>query len=209
MAKTTMLIGFTGLIGSGKNAASAYLVQEFGFKQDSFAATLKDAVAAVFGWDRHMLEGLTAESRTKRETVDAWWAERLNMPDLTPRLVLQLWGTEVCRKSFHNDIWIASLENKLRNSSDDIVITDCRFPNEVNAIRNAGGKVIRIIRGKDPEWFKYAEQAFHGDKASAIQLKKYNIHVSETSWAGVDFDYVIDNNSTIDDLYTQLSKLVA
>jgi len=151
-----MIIGFVGFIGSGKDTAADYLVNFHGFRRDSFANTLKDAVAAVFGWDRVLLEGRTAEARAWREEVDIWWAERLKMPKLTPRWVLQYWGTEVCRQGFHDDIWIASVENKMRKTTDNIVISDVRFPNEIKAIHNAGGKVIRVRRGEDPEWYEAA-----------------------------------------------------
>ena len=146
-----MIIGICGLIGAGKDTAADYLVNFYGFRRDSFAATLKDAVSSVFGWNRELLEGRTKNAREWREQVDPWWSERLNMPQLTPRLVLQLWGTEVCRKGFHDDIWIASVENKIRMAKDNIVISDCRFPNEIQSIRNAGGRVIRIARGPDPD----------------------------------------------------------
>ena len=129
------IIGVVGFIGSGKDTVADYLVNFHEFRRESFANTLKDAVAAVFGWDRVMLEGRTKEAREWREQVDPWCAERLAMPTLTPRWVLQYWGTEVCRKGFHDDIWIASLENKLRNSKDNVVISDCRFPNEISSIR--------------------------------------------------------------------------
>lgn len=125
-----MIIGITGFIGSGKDTAADYLCTFHGFKRVSFAGTLKDAVAAVFGWDRDLLEGSTKMSREWREQVDEWWANRLDIPHLTPRWVLQQWGTEVCRNGFHNDIWVASVENKLRMTQDNIVITDCRFANE-------------------------------------------------------------------------------
>ena len=151
-----MIIGVCGFIGSGKDTIADYLTNFHGYRRESFANSLKDAVSAVFGWDRTMLEGRTKEAREWREQVDPWWAARLNMPHLTPRWVLQYWGTEVCRKSFHDDIWIASVENKLRNSKDDIVISDCRFPNEIKSIRDAGGIVVRVKRGDDPEWYKDA-----------------------------------------------------
>ena len=91
-----MIIAICGLIGSGKDTTADYLVNIHQFRRDSFARTLKDAVAVVFGWDRELLEGRTKESRAWREQVDAWWATRLGIPDLTPRWVLQNWGTEVC-----------------------------------------------------------------------------------------------------------------
>jgi len=137
-----MIIGICGFIGSGKDTAANYLVGWHGFRRDSFAGALKDAVAAVFGWDRELLEGSTPESRIWRETVDPWWSQRLGRPQLTPRWILQQWGTEVCRKSFHDDIWIAALENRLRTRTGHTVISDVRFPNEIATIRNQGGRVI-------------------------------------------------------------------
>jgi Tfp pilus assembly ATPase PilU len=142
-----MILGLVGFVGAGKDTAADYLVNLHEFRRESFAATLKDAVAAVFGWDRVMLEGRTKQAREWREQVDVWWAERLHMPELTPRWVLQHWGTEVCRRAFHDDVWIASLENRLRQSRDNIVISDCRFPNEIAAIKRASGRVVRITRG--------------------------------------------------------------
>ena len=118
-----MIIGVCGFIGCGKDTVADYLVNFHEYRRESFADSLKDSVAAVFGWDRIMLEGRTKESREWREQVDKWCAERLDMPTLTPRWVLQYWGTEVCRKTFHDDIWIASIENKLRQSKDNIVIS--------------------------------------------------------------------------------------
>jgi len=205
---TKQIIGICGFIGSGKDTAADYLVNFHEFRRDSFAATLKDAVAAVFGWDRELLEGRTKQAREWREQVDTWWAERLKMPELTPRLVLQLWGTEVCRRSFHDDIWIASLESRLRNSQDSIVISDCRFPNEIKAIKQAGGKVIWVQRGELPSWHIMAGKANNGDAFAAEKLKSLGVHASETAWVGTDFDYIVDNNGTVDELYNRIALIV-
>ena len=140
-----MIIGICGLIGAGKDTVADYLVNVHEFRRESFANTLKDAVAAIFAWDRTLLEGRTKESREWREQVDSWWANRLSIPNLTPRWVLQHWGTEVLRDHFHDDIWIASLENKLRKTKDNIVISDCRFPHEIQAIKNQDGIVVRVV----------------------------------------------------------------
>lgn len=203
-----MIIGVCGFIGSGKDTVADYLQNFHEFRRESFAATLKDAVAAVFGWDRTLLEGRTKEAREWREQVDPWWAERLAMPTLTPRWVLQYWGTEVCRRAFHDDIWIASLENKLRTSKDNVVISDCRFPNEIEAIRNAGGKIVWVQRGELPDWYDVAVAANQGHNWAVQELKMRKIHASETAWVGTNFDSVIDNNSTIDDLYAQTKLLL-
>jgi hypothetical protein len=210
-----MIIGICGLIGSGKDTIADYLQNIHQFRRESFAHTLKDAVAAVFGWDRELLEGRTRESREWREQVDPWWTARLNMP-VTPRLVLQVWGTEVARKSYHDDIWIASLENKLRKTHDDIVISDCRFPNEIKAIKQVNGVVIRVIRGPDPEWYDLAQTVNQGPtrntkwRLSKTQLDSYGVHASETAWIGTEFDAIIDNNQDgMDNLFRQVKHLVA
>ena len=209
-----MIIGVCGFIGSGKDTVADYLTNFHGYRRESFANSLKDAVSYVFGWDRTMLEGRTKQAREWREQVDPWWAERLNMPNLTPRWVLQFWGTEVCRKSFHDDIWIASLENKLRTSKDDIVISDCRFPNEIKSIKEAGGQIVWVQRGELPEWYEAAYSMNKGDRGnltwatSKNKIEKLGIHASETAWIGTDFDHILDNNATIDDLYTQVKSLV-
>ena len=200
-----MLIGIVGWIGSGKDTIADYLVNFHGFRRDSFASSLKDAVASVFGWDRELLEGRTAYSREWRETVDTWWAQRLNMPNLTPRLVLQLWGTEVCRKAFHDDIWIASVENKLRMYQDNIVISDCRFVNEIRAIKNTGGKVIWVRRGPLPSWY---DNALLVNKGLGDSTFMNSIHISEWNWIGTEFDAIVENNSSIDKLYAQIKNLV-
>jgi hypothetical protein len=209
-----MIIGVCGFIGSGKDTIADYLVNIHQFRRESFANTLKDAVSQVFGWDREMLEGRTRQSREWREQVDLWWAKRLDMPTLTPRWILQYWGTEVCRRAFHDDIWIAALENKLRNSQDDIVISDCRFPNEIKSIKDAGGIVIRVARGAEPEWYDAAVSANRGPNGnvswaiSRAKLERLNVHASESSWVGTKFDAEIDNNSTMDYLLNQINSLV-
>jgi hypothetical protein len=209
-----MIIGICGLIGAGKDTVADYLVNIHQFRRESFANSLKDAVAHVFNWERELLEGRTKQSREWREQPDPWWSTRLGKP-ITPRWVLQYWGTEVCRKAFHDDIWIASLENKIRNSRDDIVISDCRFPNEIKAIKSAGGIVIRVVRGPEPVWFELAQTVNRGDKnniewrMSKNKLNTHNVHASETAWVGTDFDAVIDNNEDgMDNLFRQVKDLV-
>lgn len=209
-----MIIGFVGFIGCGKDTAADYLVNYHEFRRDSFANTLKDAVAAVFGWDRTLLEGRTKEARAWREEVDQWWSKRLGMPNLTPRWILQYWGTEVCRHGFHDDIWIASLENKMRKTKDNIVISDVRFPNEIQAIHNAGGKVIRIKRGPDPEWYQDAANVNAGPTnlswaISKQKISELGIHASETSWIGGKIDVTICNDNSIDNLYEQIKNQVS
>ena len=211
--KTGLIIGMVGFIGSGKDTAADYLVNFHGFRRDSFANSLKDAISHVFGWDRTLMEGRTKESREWREQVDTWWADRLNIPNLTPRWVMQYWGTEVCRQGFHDDIWIASVENRMRKTKDNIVISDVRFPNEITAIHKAGGKVIRVKRGPDPIWYQDAVNVNAGPTnmswaISKSKIEELKIHASETSWVGFNIDQTIENNGSIDDLFRELEQLV-
>ena len=145
-----------------------------------------------------MLEGDTDVSRMWRETKDTWWADRLGMPDLTPRLILQLWGTEVCRTGFHNDIWIASLERKLR-SNTNYVIPDTRFPNEVNLIKKISGEIWCVKRGPDPKWF--VQYQLGGSPPN-------HIHSSEWEWARSKFNKTLANDGTLDDLKALVKSLV-
>lgn len=207
------IVGITGLISSGKDTVADYLCNHHNFTRLSFAGALKDAVSVIFSWDRELLEGNTSESRVWREEVDQWWADRLDIPHLTPRWVLQYWGTEVCRTGFHEDIWIASLENKLRKIKSNVVISDCRYPNELTAIKQKDGKVIRIERGPKPAWYQHAVIYSRGPDApgwdiAAQRLKELGAHSSEYSSVGFDYDYIIENNGTINELHQKIKSII-
>lgn len=191
-----MLIGIVGLIGSGKDTAAQRLVDKHGYRRDSFAKSLKDAVASMFNWDREMLEGSTKESREWREKSDVFWSKQFGK-DVTPRWVLQFFGTEVMRGQMYDAIWVDSCLG--RYNGMPTVISDTRFPNEVDQIRARGGKIIRVKKGADPEWFtNYIEG----------NVEPKGVHQSEYAWARSDFDYVIENNGTIEDLYKKIDSLI-
>jgi len=197
-----MIIAISGLIGSGKDTAADYLVNLHEFRRESFAGNLKDSMCAIFGWDREMLEGRSKSSREWREQVDLWWSERLGIPHLTPRWILQHVGTDIIRGQFHDDMWLASLENKLRKTDDDIVISDVRFKNEVAMLRKLGAICIEVTRGDRPDWYNTALDG------NVSMLEKLKVHRSEYDWIGTDFDHVLDNNGTLDNLYTQVELLI-
>ena len=191
-----MLIGIVGLIGSGKDTAAQRLVDKHGYRRDSFAKSLKDAVAAMFNWDREMLEGNTKQSREWREQPDAFWSRQFGK-DVTPRWVLQYFGTEVMRGQMYDAIWVDSCLG--RYDGKPTVISDTRFPNEVDQIRARGGKIIRVKKGADPEWFtNYVEG----------NIQPTGVHSSEYVWARSEFDHIIENDGTIDDLYAKIDDLI-
>lgn len=204
-----MIIGLVGSIGCGKGTAAEFLCKEYGFRQDSFAASLKDTCSAIFGWDRHLLEGDTVESRTWRDKVDEWWSVELGINNFTPRYALQTMGTDVIRGGFNQNIWFLSLKNRLRiDPATSVVISDVRFPNEIDFVRNNNGIIVRIVRGGDPSWFPYAISANTGDATAKIKMKELGIHYSEWAWAGSEIDYTIDNSSDIHNLHSSIRNLL-
>ena len=191
-----MLIGVVGLIGSGKGTVADRLEQKHGFRKDSFAKSLKDAVSCMFNWDREMLEGKTESSRYWREQPDKFWSEKFGKP-VTPRWVLQHFGTEVMRQNMHDAIWIDSC--LMRYNGTPTVIADTRFENEIKTIRQAGGKIILVKRGQDPDWFtSYVEG----------NIVPTGIHSSEYAWAKSEFDHVIQNDGTKEELYDKVDDLI-
>jgi len=186
------LIAICGFQGSGKDTLANILIEK-GYTKVSFAGLLKDVVATIFTWNRDLLEGTTEKSRQWRETVDDWWSTRLNIPNLTPRYVLQQIGTDVFRNHFHPDIWVAAIERKISNMSG-VVITDCRFPNEIEMIKKLNGSIIHIFRGELPSWF-------------GIDIPN-DIHISELLWTKYKFDKTINNNKDIKHLKSELIKFL-
>ena len=184
-----MIIGLVGYIGSGKGTVGDILVRNHGYTKFAFADALKDAVATIFTWPRGLLEGDSNASRAFRERVDVWWSHKLGY-EVTPRLILQKFGTEACRNGIADNIWIAALEKRI-HGYEDVVISDCRFPNEIDFIRSAGGIIVRVKRGDDP---------------SPEELSK--MHISETAWNSYDPNYVIHNEGTKDELKENVKTIL-
>lgn len=205
-----MIIGLLGLIGNGKGTVSDILVEKYHFKKDSFASVLKDTCSHIFCWPRDMLEGDTIESREWREKVDVWWSDKLGIENFTPRLGLQLIGTDVLREHFHKNLWLLSLERRLQNNkNNDIVISDVRFRNEVDLILKSGGKLILVERGTRPVWWDVAERANFGDSEALCEMQTTHsgIHNSEWDWIGAKYTTILRNDGTLDDLHAKIKKL--
>jgi hypothetical protein len=65
-----------------------------------------------------------------------------------------------------------------------------------------------IRRGELPDWYEVAQQANQGSDWAVQELKRLGIHSSETAWIGTDFDVVIENDSSIEDLYSEIKQLI-
>ena len=128
-----MIIGLCGAAGSGKNAVASILRRNHSFGVIAFADPIYDAVAAITGMHRRELE-----DRTIKERVIPWLGK-------SPRELLQTLGTEWGRNTVRDDIWI---QRAMRAARDyrRVAICDCRFANEAEAIRRAGGFVWQVRR---------------------------------------------------------------
>ena len=196
-----MIIGISGLIGSGKGTVGDILVEQ-GFTKVSFADKLKDGVATIFGWNRAMLEGDTDESRNWREQPDDFWTQETGR-NITPRIVLQEFGTECMRDGFDDSIWVSLLKKQMLDNPGDYVIPDVRFRNEQDMIRDLGGEIWRVQRGDVPEWYGCA---MLDNTTGSNLMESYDVHVSEYKWIDMNnkFNTTIYNNSTLE----QLKQLV-
>ena len=196
-----MIIGICGLIGSGKGTVADILVENHNFEKLSFADKLKDGVASVFSWDRDMLEGDTDRSRIWREKQDEFWTNETEM-SVTPRLVLQLFGTDCMRNGFFDGIWVSLVKQQiLENPNTNWVIPDVRFPNEVKMIQSVQGQVWQVRRGDLPIWFM--------DKRDN-NVEPIDVHASEWAWIDKDesFEEIIYNDDSLEDLLKKIEIIV-
>lgn len=211
-----MLIGIVGFANSGKGTFGNFLMQNYNYVSDSFAAPLKDAASDIFGWPRELLEGDTKISRHWREQKDNAWAKALGIKDFSPRKALQLLGTEGGRNVFGPSLWTTSLLERWKHAGRlDTVITDCRFPIEIKLIRDNGGMVYRVKRGPEPGWYQmmlFKNKGFADKEMLELITSMYATHSlpheSETAWIGCDYDEVIHNNGTLLELEKEITRLV-
>lgn len=139
---------------------------------------------------------------------------------LTPRLILQLLGTECGREILHPNIWVNSLFSdykgkEFRLNSDELVypnwlITDMRFPNELKAVKDRGGITIRVNRDFVTNILDDGQRVM---VQRGIMIGEENLHIekphpSETALDNAEFDYVIENNGTLEELIEKVKVIL-
>lgn len=183
------IIGLSGYARSGKDEAAKVLVEEFGFTRVAFADKLRDFLYALNpivmqkSATDPLLKKVTA-TWTVQEVIDVhgWdgYKETVFGPEI--RRLLQRLGTEAGRNTLWDSIWI---DAALTGFPEDarLVVTDCRFPNEAEAIKDRGGVLWRITRK---------------DVGPAVGADG-KIHPSETSLDDWDFDVTLNNKGSLRD----------
>jgi len=179
-----MMIGISGRRGAGKDAIADVFVKEFGFWRIGLADPMKRFFLNEEVFTKDQLFGPSAN----REEVDPRW-------DKSARQALQTLGTEWGR-SFCEDLWVQILIRDAhriqRLEGRSIVVTDCRFKNELDALKGAGAFLVRVVR----PW--------------KTLLEGVDEHASETSLDDVpdsEFDHVITNDGTLEDLSRNVRQI--
>jgi hypothetical protein len=207
------------------------------FEIKKWAGKLKDITCILLNCTREDLEDSDFKNK---ELEEEWWYytnsiemfsflnnqkeldHEYYLVKLTPRLLLQLLGTDCGRNIIHPNIWVNALMSEYKGWFDEQgvvidnntgrkmkypnwIITDTRFPNELKAVQSKGGLNIRVKRPKP--------LIKTGNKTTDDVLnhtKNYGIveHESETALDQAEFDYVIYNTGTIQDLLKEIKEIL-
>lgn len=141
-----MLFAFSGLKGSGKDTAAAVLVREYGFTKIAFADAVRELALTI---DPLVPSPNTGYHYRLSYMVHMYGWDQLKRLVPEVRRLLQVIGTEGGRAMAGENVWIDILAKRYPDIGSDAVryvITDCRFDNEVDFVRDNGGKLVWIDR---------------------------------------------------------------
>jgi hypothetical protein len=188
----------------------------------------------------HTLEKIFLSIEEAQDFVKEFYDKSFSreQEQMTPRLMMQLLGTEAGRQIIHPNIWVNALmadykglpatiidkecprqgiydvteEDELiygtiGNLYPNWIITDCRFPNELKAIKDKGGITIRVNRP-----YEIVDNTIKDGRFTAIPLTDAQMfsetHPSETSLDSAEFDYTIWNNEGIPELIEEVKLIL-
>lgn len=188
-----IIIATCGFSSSGKDTISDFIVKTYpNFRKVSFAGNLKAAIGAIFNYDKELLEGQSVESREWRESIDVFWSKKMGR-EVTPRKLLQFFGTEIMRMQFHSEIWVNAVEHKIVSNPDvNFVVSDLRFQNEMVMLKNLGANIWNIRQKKLPVWWDEAVK-YNNNLANSFDTSL--LHISEYEWIRANncYDEIIQN----------------
>ena len=137
------IIGLTGFKRSGKDTAAEVIAKMLGYDRIQFAGPLKEMLRTLL-----RCQGVSEASITACVEGDLKEAPAPVLGGKTPRLAMQTLGTEWGRRTLSDTIWVDTTLNRAQTAENGALITDVRFLNEAEAIKAAGGIIIRIERAE-------------------------------------------------------------
>lgn len=176
-----MLIGLSGYARSGKDSVANILVKNYGYERRAFADKLRDVL--------YKLNPIVSPSdRRLQDVIDelGWEGSKKSEYNDEIRTLLQRLGTEAGRQTLWDSIWVDAAMHDV-GPKDKIAFADVRFPNEADAVRDAGGIVVRVERPG---------------------IEAANTHASETSLDNYYFDHYLPNDGTLRDLEDRVEELL-
>ena len=173
-----------------------WLADQSGWEIKKFAGKLKTIASLLTGIPTEKFE----DQEFKKTNLGPEWSDH-GMP-ITVRDLLQRLGTDALRQGLHYNTWVNALMADyikkpvnilkgegyhLEDALPNWIVTDCRFPNEAEAIRKAGGIIIRVNRPG---------------------IKPINDHPSEIALDNYTFNFVINNDGDIAFLTERVKQIL-
>jgi len=194
------LMGFVGASGAGKTSIAQTLVEHHGFHRLHMGQPIKDMLGA-FGLSELELQG-SPEIRS---------APAQALAGRSPRFAMQTLGTEWGREMISKTIWADHLRRRLESLREEhtnwIVVDDLRFPEDFEAIKDAGGVIVRIIRPAaegDPSWPEKLARKIAWLRNPLRKLGLNVDHSTEVHWRTAPATFEILNDGSLEATAAQL-----
>jgi hypothetical protein len=209
-----MIIAFSGRKFAGKDSTAEGLIRFHGFKRLGLADKLKDICSQVFDVPRSLMDDPNEKEKvfktpiqitsdhlqclidilesdkffTGSDATKQIYSKFLDVEITSIRNMLQTIGTDLCRTYIQDDIWLSYIKHNIQNDSGNIVITDARFKNERDYLKNMGAILVLVKR----------------DESEPVS--KTELHISENQLGSdEDYDVIVHNNDTLHCLQSEIA----